>query len=40
MIEAKKPRTAAAHKKALATFRQKDGSYKAKAMFRCLLARP
>ncbi len=31
----------AAHEKALAPFRQKDdGSYKAKAMFRCLLARP
>jgi len=30
----------AAHTKALTPFRQKDGSYKAKAMFRCLLARP
>ncbi|MGO9785637.1 MAG: class I SAM-dependent methyltransferase [Stellaceae bacterium] len=30
----------AAHTKALAPFRQKDGHYKTKAMFRCLLARP
>jgi len=30
----------AAHTKALAPFRHKDGSYKVKAMFRCLLARP
>ncbi len=30
----------AAHEKALAPFRQKDGSYKMKGTFRCLLARP
>jgi len=30
----------AAHEKALAPFRQKDGGYKAKGTFRCLLARP
>ncbi len=30
----------AAHEKALAPFHQKDGGYKAKGTFRCLLARP
>jgi SAM-dependent methyltransferase len=29
-----------AHRKALAPFRQKDGSYRVNASFRCLLARP